>query len=273
MRGRLFAIAARYRGGWRVLRAGVRGARQTGSGPVRDRAGLFNAASLWLLAIVLCLALLDAPLSRIARDSDPDLRSLFRFFTDLAKSDWMLIASGGLGFVLIPIAAHVNRRRSAVAAAWIGLCAFAFAAIAGSGIAVNLFKIVFGRGRPKTMDTEGPFAALPFTIDPTYASFPSGHATTAFAFAAVLSLVLPRARMGFLALAAVLSFSRVVVGAHYPSDVLAGAFLGIGFTYALAAGFHRRGLVFAVRRGQWTLKAPRTLSRPLRRMMNREPIP
>ncbi len=272
MRRRLWAIATRYQDGWRILRRGAGRARRIGRRPVRDHARLFNAASLWLLAIVLCLALLDAPLSRIARESDPDLRALFRFFTDLAKSDWMLVASGVLGLGLIPIAARGQRRRKAIVAAWIGLCAFAFAAIAGSGIAVNLLKIVFGRGRPKTMATEGPFVAFPFTIDPTYASFPSGHATTAFALAAVLALLMPRARTGFLAFAAALSISRVVVGAHYPSDVLAGGLLGLGFTYVLASAFHHRGLVFAVRHGQWTLKAPRTLLRPLRRMTYREPI-
>jgi undecaprenyl-diphosphatase len=62
-------------------------------------------------------------------------------------------------------------------------------------------------------------------------SFPSGHATTSFACATVLALMVPRLRWPLLVLAAAVSWSRVYVGVHYPLDVLAGAVLGaaIGF--------------------------------------------
>lgn len=249
--------------GFGLLRAGAREARPTGAAPARDRARLFDAAALTALALGLCLAWLDAPLAAAAREADPEMRAVFRAFTDLAKSDWMLIAVGVTGSAAIPLVgvAHMRgrRRTKASLAALAGWCGFAFLAIAGSGIAVNALKIVFGRGRPRTYDLEGAFGAAPFTVSSDYASFPSGHATTAFAFAAVLALGLPRLRTGLFALAALVAMSRVVVGAHYPSDVLAGAALGVGFTHALARALHARGLVFAVRRGQWTLKAPRAL--------------
>ena len=60
-------------------------------------------------------------------------------------------------------------------------------------------------------------------------SFPSGHAATSFAGALVLAAVLPRAAPALVALALAVSFSRIYVGAHYPSDVLAGAALGVVF--------------------------------------------
>lgn len=79
-----------------------------------------------------------------------------------------------------------------------------------------------------------PFEAHP-AIHPLYtvhsSSFPAGHAATAFAGATLLSYFAPRASAAFLALAAVISFSRVYVGVHYPGDVLAGAAVG-----ALVAG-------------------------------------
>ena len=252
--------------GWGRLVAGRRASSVIGTRPIRDRARAFNLFALVLLAAILSIAFFDAPIAHFARTADPDLTALFRAFTDLAKADWMLVGSGVLGLALIPTVAVLKSRARAAAGAWVGVCAFAFAAIAGSGIAVNVLKVLFGRGRPRTFEMDGAFVLAPLTIDPIYASFPSGHATTAFAFAATIALFAPRYRVGLLALATMLAISRVVVGAHYLSDVLAGAMLGIAFTLVLAAVFHRRGLVFAVRRGQLTPKAPRALLWPLRRL-------
>jgi undecaprenyl-diphosphatase len=73
-------------------------------------------------------------------------------------------------------------------------------------------------------------------------SFPSGHATVAFACATVLALAVPRLRVPLFVLAALIAFSRVYVGVHYPFDVLAGAVLGVGLATALRmlAGALRR---------------------------------
>jgi undecaprenyl-diphosphatase len=75
-----------------------------------------------------------------------------------------------------------------------------------------------------------PFVAHP-QIHPLYVvhstSFPAGHAATAFAGATLLSYVAPRAAPALIALALLIGFSRVYVGVHYPSDVLAGAAIGV----------------------------------------------
>ena len=57
-------------------------------------------------------------------------------------------------------------------------------------------------------------------------SFPSGHASTSFAGAVVLAYLVRRAVPALLVLAALVAFSRVYVGVHYPLDVVAGALLG-----------------------------------------------
>ena len=59
-------------------------------------------------------------------------------------------------------------------------------------------------------------------------SFPSGHATIAFAMAVVLANKEPKWKWIFYLLAVVISLSRIYLGKHYPLDVLAGVLLGWG---------------------------------------------
>jgi undecaprenyl-diphosphatase len=70
-------------------------------------------------------------------------------------------------------------------------------------------------------------------------SFPSGHSATSFACATVLAHYAPRLRVPFFTLATLIAFSRIYNGMHYPTDVLAGAVLGV------AIGV---GLIYAARR-------------------------
>ena len=104
------------------------------------------------------------------------------------------------------------------------------------GVAILLAESVSGalkegieRDRPPVVDPEPePIMRLPDTH-----SFPSGHATVSFACATVLALAVPRLRYPLYALAALISWSRVYVGVHYPLDVVGGAVLGVALAIAL----------------------------------------
>jgi undecaprenyl-diphosphatase len=61
-------------------------------------------------------------------------------------------------------------------------------------------------------------------------SFPSSHATNIFTGMSIFSFVYPRLKVGLFAIAALVAYSRVYVGVHYPFDVLAGVMLGIACT-------------------------------------------
>ena len=82
---------------------------------------------------------------------------------------------------------------------------------------------------------------------PTY-SFPSGHAALSFAAATVLAFGVPRLKAVWLALAALVAFSRVYIGVHYPLDVTCGALLGVAVGILVSGGraWYSRGSFFAV---------------------------
>jgi undecaprenyl-diphosphatase len=86
----------------------------------------------------------------------------------------------------------------------------------------KILKPIFHRQRPSVLLADArPF----FGIRGSY-SFPSVHAVNSFAGALVLDAIFPGARAGLLTVAALVSYSRVYVGDHWPSDVVAGALLG-----------------------------------------------
>jgi undecaprenyl-diphosphatase len=113
-------------------------------------------------------------------------------------------------------------------------------AVALGGLAVFALKLAVDRPRPPVA-----LAALNVPLRtpdgvPPDASFPSGHAQTAFAAATYLALLYRRRAWIFLALAALVALSRVALGVHYPSDVIAGAFLGSALSIATFLVAQRR---------------------------------
>jgi membrane-associated phospholipid phosphatase len=109
------------------------------------------------------------------------------------------------------------------------------AAIAG-GLMVDVIKAIVDRVRPRAVDltavasslaTFGTAAATQITSHSDVNSFPSGHAAMAAGLAAALSWKYPRAAWFFAALAIAAATQRVATSAHYPSDVLLGAALGL----------------------------------------------
>ena len=108
--------------------------------------------------------------------------------------------------------------------------------VTGAGLLDQVLKNVACRARPSASHAGAFFSSFPcFPASYAYASFPSGHATTAFATALLLAFWYPRQSGLFIGLAVLVGLSRVALGAHFPSDVLAGAVLGSGVALAVHA--------------------------------------
>ena len=110
----------------------------------------------------------------------------------------------------------------------------AAALAAGTGIAAFLrLKKAAGRRRPCALEPHCWSTLLP----PDQFSFPSGHTITAFAVAVSLSLSYPELAAGLLFCAASVALSRILLGMHFLSDVVAGAILGASLAVASALAF------------------------------------
>ena len=100
--------------------------------------------------------------------------------------------------------------------------------LAADGLSLVLRQWI-GRLRPPLVYT----VPRPLVPTPHTGSFPSGHSATAFACATVIAWASPRLAMPAFVLAALVAWSRVYVGVHWPFDVLGGAALGVLVATAL----------------------------------------
>ena len=111
--------------------------------------------------------------------------------------------------------------------------------VATTSAAVNLaVKPLARRRRPNR--TEGGVPESRHVVMPMSASFPSGHTAAAVAFASGAGRVMPLASVPLHGLAALVGYSRVHTGVHYPGDVVAGALIGAVVADLAAAMINRR---------------------------------
>ena len=157
--------------------------------------------------------------------ASPRLTWAMSGITQLGSTAFLVCA----GLLAVGLLAAVGRERAAVLLAGTAL---------GSEALTQILKLVFHRARPEA------FFGL---VSPATYSFPSGHAITACCFWGVLAGILAaRSRSGWVraglwtlasALAALVGFSRVYLGVHYPTDVLAGYAVAVLWVAAVRAGY------------------------------------
>jgi membrane-associated phospholipid phosphatase len=171
---------------------------------------------------------------------------LARILTDLAKFEYVLFL---LGMMLLAIAflAPVLKGLRRAAIAGLGLrVQFLLLAVVVPNLFGEMIKGAVGRGRPFVGGAANAFNYSPMTWTEQFASFPSGHAITAVALAFAVSAVWPRMRFIMVAYALLIAATRVLLLAHHPSDVLAGALIGLLGAMFVRQWFAARRLGFAI---------------------------
>ncbi|MGD9647678.1 MAG: phosphatase PAP2 family protein [Pirellulales bacterium] len=187
--------------------------------PVAERARPWPRRVIGFLLLAAAIALwADLPVARwcAAGHVPKNVHRLLEIAEDFGN---------GMGVALIGMAVFVldpSRRRALVRV---------LTAAYGAGLAANVVKIMIVRFRPRELNLlasglSDTFGGLLGFADGRSHSFPSAHTATGVGLALLLGWLYPRGRAYFLTLAALVGVQRVVVGAHFLSDVLVGAALG-----------------------------------------------
>jgi membrane-associated phospholipid phosphatase len=170
----------------------------------------------------------------------------FRILTDFGKDNYvlLLLAVLLLAVALVAPALHGSARQRLLA---IGLrLQFVVLAVSVPLVVGELVKWTAGRGRPFVGGQANAFNFTPFVGTEAHASFPSAHSITAFALALAVAAIWPRLRGLMIAYALLIAFTRLLLLAHHPSDVVAGATIGIIGAMGVRYWFAARGLGFAI---------------------------
>ncbi len=178
---------------------------------------------LGLVGIILAWALL-----RIASPGTDHDAALALYNTGagetVARAWWGIASIGDLIWVPLIFWLYVFRNNKHE---WTSAVILAVAMVAAMA-ATDILKMGFNLPRPfKGYPSAWPSPFVRVGNNPTNAAYPSGHTTNAFTVAAIIWTRYKPWRLPFLALGLGTAVGMVVLGYHFPSDVIAGAFLGI----------------------------------------------
>ncbi len=219
-----------------------------------NRIHAFIGITAFIVVEIFLVNMVDKHLAYTTKELDlsyPHIIDFFRILTKLGLSKWYQWPSGICTVLLFAAyfmfgkKAHMlgdeaRKKLLHVAQAFL----FVFTSSAVAGIIANVFKVLIGRARPKLLFIDGTFGFDPFIVDPDWDAMPSGHSTTVFAIAASMIVLFPRSRPYAIAFAFVLGLSRIMVNAHYLSDVLFGLVIGVGMTKIVENWFREKGILF-----------------------------
>lgn len=193
---------------------------------------------------------LDAIVVTSSRQVPGFVHAVSSGISDAGRSGWM-IAFSGVAAVFCAGRAAIFSDFSSLHAKYAAVFAYVFTSTAAANLSVHVAKYLVGRSRPVTIEDVGAYEISPFALDWVAQSFPSGHSAAIAALAGACSLMVPRNALAWLLFAIAIGITRVVVGAHYPSDVAAGLFLGLWIAVATSFVFARRSWVFKFNEMGW----------------------
>jgi membrane-associated phospholipid phosphatase len=199
---------------------------------------LWTVAAL-LAAMALSVVFVDRPLAAALVGVDPRFQAIAQRVTWFGRSTSYLVifALAAIALALIGRFA-LSRRIRLISQSWSWAAAYLFLAVAMSGLANDLVKLMVGRSRP-LVDAQN---LHPFSFSYDYQSFPSGHAAVAFGLAFATMTLWPRWRWPLLFFAAAVAASRVVLDVHHLGDVIGSVLVAWLTVRGLTVLFARRRL-------------------------------
>ncbi len=206
-------------------------------------AGLVALGILWF----------DKPLYLFLRNFDC---GLFRVFDVVfAAKIWLLVSAVVLVVFYIKkawsVPPRIRNARNHISVAVImkdfwnkvrnSYAVFVLSSVLAASAVAGVLKVLIGRARPVFFEALDMTGFFPPSFEWAFNSMPSGHTVATFAGLVMLGLLAPRVKWFTWTLAIVVGISRVCVGAHWPSDVILGAFIGMAMADLVKALLKRHG--------------------------------
>lgn len=206
-------------------------------------AGLVALGILWF----------DKPLYLFLRNFDC---GLFRVFDVVfAAKIWLLVSAVVLVVFYIKkawsVPPRIRNARNHISVAVImkdfwnkvrnSYAMFVLSSVLAASAVAGVLKVLIGRARPVFFEALDMTGFFPPSFEWAFNSMPSGHTVATFAGLVMLGLLAPRVKWFTWTLAIVVGISRVCVGAHWPSDVILGAFIGMAMADLVKALLKRHG--------------------------------
>ena len=154
------------------------------------------------------------------------LKNFFIKITEIGNSLWFFLFSF-LAYIASTLLAKVYNTNKIKINEIKCSSLFIFLSLLISGIITQIVKHIIGRPRPNQSMIDGSYNFNFFNLDSSFHSFPSGHTSTIFIIVLTLSLLTPRIKYFYYFFGLLVALSRVVVGAHYFTDIIGGIIIAL----------------------------------------------
>jgi lipid A 4'-phosphatase len=198
-----------------------------------------KAVCIYLLLGTIVFLFFDYSISKFFYNINSQTISLFETLTHFGDSLYFFVPT-----ILIWAAIKIIQNKNKIILTISDISLFIFFNILISGIVVQIFKHIIGRPRPPLFHSNNLSTIDIFQFDSKWHSFPSGHTATIFAFIFCLLFLFPRIKNILITIAVVIASTRVIVGAHYVSDIFGGALVSYITSILLREKFFQKSKLF-----------------------------
>ena len=193
----------------------------------------------WLCFGIIAFFFFDYTISSFFYAINSQTKSLFTTLTHFGDSIYFFVPT-----IVIWGSIKIFNRKNKLITSIGDISLFIFFSILLSGIVSQIAKHIIGRPRPFLYNSTDLKSLDILNFDSKWHSFPSGHTTTIFAFMFCLFFLFPKIKNFLISLAIVIASTRVIIGAHFVSDIFGGVLVSYLCTIFIRHKFYQKNKLF-----------------------------